>query len=204
MNLNEYAEKQNPSETQEDDLLIAINEDLRPVDDEIPEDENETNSTAEKSPADTAAEKKRFGRLNKLGAKSITKGADIAFANIARKIAFADSALSYRADVEALEDLSEVLEEVLPKKPGQELAIPIWVQLLLYFAIAFLPVMFAALGDRSENKQLRREEVEIRRLKKQRKIAKMQLKNKELQTKLDSKEEPENENALDKKDEEIE
>jgi hypothetical protein len=204
MNLNEYAEKQNPSETQEDDLLIAINEDLRPVDDEIPEDENETDSTAEKSPVDTAAEKKRFGRLNKLGAKSITKGADIAFANIARKIAFADSALSYRADVEALEDLSEVLEEVLPKKPGQELAIPIWVQLLLYFAIAFLPVMFAALGDRSENKQLRREEVEIRRLKKQRKIAKMQLKNKELQTKLDSKEEPENENALDKKDEEIE
>jgi len=204
MNLNEYAEKQNPSETQEDDLLIAINEDLRPVDDEIPEDENETDSTAEKSPVDTAVEKKRFGRLNKLGAKSITKGADIAFANIARKIAFADSALSYRADVESLEDLSEVLEEVLPKKPGQELAIPIWVQLLLYFAIAFLPVMFAALGDRSENKQLRREEVEIRRLKKQRKIAKMQLKNKELQTKLDSKEEPENENALDKKDEEIE
>jgi hypothetical protein len=85
MNLNEYAEKQNPSETQEDDLLTEINEDLRTVDDEIPEDENETDSTAEKSPADTAAEKKRFTRLNKLSAKSITKGVDIAFANIARK-----------------------------------------------------------------------------------------------------------------------
>ncbi|GEM_PF-5598525 len=176
-----FSEKNTSSET--DPLLTEISEDLRQTDDEVPV-EDWTETVAEKSSEEKAADKKRFAKLSKLGAKSIVKVVDLGNAALANKIAFGDDATIYRADPEALEDLTEVIEEIIPKKAGEALAIPLWVQLILYVAIAFLPVLFSALSDRKENKILKAEKSEKRRLKMEKKLIKMQLENKELAEKL--------------------
>jgi len=181
-----YNDSQNES-TEIDDLLTDVSDVLKPTDDNVPE----VLETIEETPIDN----KRNNRLSKTGAKGIVKALDLGAANLARKIALADSATPYRADPEALEDLTEVVKEILPQKAGQALAIPIWLQLLLFTLIAFLPVIITAISDRKQNRTEKEEAAEIAHLKRERKIMKSQLKNKQLAEKLneaDNKKESEN------------
>lgn len=123
----------------------------------------------------------RLKRLNELGAKGIVKMMDIGVANLSANIAYSDDVSKYRADEDALNDLSEVMAEAMP---GQELKMPLWLQIVIYAVIAFLPVVLLAFADRRENKELFEEREQIRKLEKQIQALKLQNKKIELEKNL--------------------
>ena len=189
------------NESEYDDLLNEIQEPLKHSDEYEPTETEGAPEEAAPSPEVQKEQKKRFSRLNKLGAKGIVKAVDISAANIARKIAFADSAEPYRADPEALEDLTEILEEIIPSDSvGEKLKIPVWLQLLIYVLIAFLPVMLTALSDRKDNRYIKEHEKELKLLKKEKKILKMQLQREALKKELLKESETENKTSENKED----
>jgi len=163
--------------------LEEITENDEDFDDEEPDDLQETKP--EETPEETKERKKRISRLSKLGAKSIVKGLDIGNANLCRLIAYSDSALEYRADPEAIEDLTELVDEMIPTKPGQDLKIPLWLQAIIYILIAFLPVLITALSDRRENKQMKEYKNKLKKLKKDNKLLKKQIEIEEKRKELD-------------------
>lgn len=132
----------------------------------------------------TKEEKKRTGRLNELGAKGIVKVVDIGFANFASYLACTEDTLKYRADEECIEDLIAVVSEAIPTASGSELKIPLWVQIIIYTLIAFLPVFFTAISDRRKNKDLQTYQKQIRRLKREKRILEMQKEQSELEKKM--------------------
>lgn len=110
-------------------------------------------------------EKKRFKKLNTLGAKGITRVVDIGIANFANYVAMSEDPSVYRADEEDLVNFTEIVEEVIPDAAdGSGLKIPLWLQLILFFVIAFVPVIFKAFSDRTKNKVLIQQKREIRKL----------------------------------------
>ena len=162
--------------------LLDISEPLMEVNepDEHEDYDLDDNLFEDEQSEPTAEIKKNNKRLSKLGSKGIVKMLDLGNANLARKISFSESALEYRADTEALEDLTEVIEEIIPTKPGKDLNIPLWLQLLIFTLLAFLPTLFAAWSDRDEN----RAKKENKKLKKERKKLKKQIENSKLKAKL--------------------
>lgn len=132
----------------------------------------------------TKEEKKRTGRLNELGAKGIVKVVDIGFANFASYLACTEDTLKYRADEDAIEDLTAVVSEAIPSASGTELKIPLWAQIIIYTLIAFLPILFTAISDRRKNKDMQVYKKEIRRLKREKRILEMQKEQSKLENEM--------------------
>jgi len=120
-------------------------------------------------------EKKRFKKLNTLGANGLVTVIDIGVANFANYVAMSNDASQFRANDEDLENLKELIEEVIPKpKSGAELKIPLWVQLLMFFAIAFVPILFKAFNDREQNRLIAEQKKQLRKVKFQMRALKME------------------------------
>ncbi|MBR6279383.1 MAG: hypothetical protein IKR41_11615 [Bacteroidales bacterium] len=165
-----------------DDLATPLKrfEDDTTETDETPEDENsENDGLFEEDNADESPE--RIKRLNELGAKGIVKVLDIGVANLSSHLAYCDDVSRYRADEDALSDLTEVVSEAMP---GKELKMPLWLQILIYALVAFVPVILLALADRRENKEVFEEKERIRKLEQQIKTLKLQNKKNELEDSL--------------------
>jgi len=183
-NNTETQEEENYENSGLNDLAAPLEEIEEP---EYFEEESkfpETYEDEEPNKEEIKAEKKRFTRLNKLGAKGIVKMLDIGNATLCHKISYSESALEYRADPEAIEDLSEVIEEIIPKKPGKGLKIPLWLQLIIFTLLAFLPSIFTAFGDRSQNRELKEEKEALKKLKKEKKVLKKKLEKMKLEKEL--------------------
>jgi len=159
-----------------DDLLTPLKEydTDEPIEEPEIENSDDQNNQTEQTEENTSEQKKRFQRLNSLGAKGIVKAVDIGNANLCSWLACNNDATIYRAEPEAINDLIEVVSEAIPKKVGENLKIPIWAQILIYTLIAFLPVVFAALSDRRKNKEIAQQKKEIRKLKQQMRLMQMQ------------------------------
>jgi len=188
----EYEEIENNEEVFEDnntkisDLLTPLKEvDESSYDNENLDYDNEELENEElKNKNETKEDKKRFNKLSKLGAKGIVTGLDIGNANLCRKIGHSETAEEYRADSEAIDDLIDVVEELIPKKDGKNLSIPLWLQLIIFILIAFLPTIFAAFSDRSSNKELKEEKKKKKKLKQKNKQLKQEIERRKLENEL--------------------
>jgi len=167
-----------------DDILSKLSTPLKAIqepeiddydDDGIDKGEGSGNDSAEDTVTieEKQEQKKRFKRLNKLGSKGIVKALDLGNANLCKKIAMSDDATQYRAEKEDIDDLQEVLEEILPNKGGEKLNIPVWVQVVIYILIAFLPSIILAFSDRTDNREVKRLQKELDVLKKERELQKI-------------------------------
>lgn len=177
----EIEEDFNNEDSKIQDLLTPLKEVEETIDDDF---ENPIEEEIETDPEIEKEEKKRVKRFSKLGAKGIVKGLDLGNANLCRKLSYSDSALEYRADPEALEDLTEIVEEILPKKKGKDLNIPIWLQLIIFILIAFLPTIFTALSDRTDNKENKKLKEEMKKIKREKKRIKKEMQKLKLEKEL--------------------
>ena len=186
MGLDNFFDNDNTAANENEDILSKLATPLKeieePENDGFDDDDGGGGEQPEKpdgnepdqgEPEETKELKKRFQRLNKQGAKGIVKLLDLGNANLCRKLSYSDNVEQFRADKEDLEDLQEVIKEILPKKNGEELKIPVWVQLIIYILLAFAPAIIMALTERGDNKELKRVQKELDMLKKEREIQKI-------------------------------
>jgi len=177
----------NPAKNPEENLFDRLSEEKETVNDENEEytEENTEIDFGLPSPVVSKEEKKRFDKINSLGAKGLTRAVDLGIANFAGWIAKTDEIDDYRADQEDLENFQEVLTEIIPKpKSGSEIKIPLWVQLLLFFAIAFVPIMFTAFSDKRKNEQIIEHKEQIRKLEYEMEVLKFQKEKQELENEI--------------------